>query len=146
MPTNLSEIVWGSKYAMYEDKLAEVSLLFDEYDALLTLLYKQNRNCPVMIANSHSHIYGFIHSYLRGKIQITNIDMHHDIINDNAELDCGNWISNLIQDNVIAKSSSKEYKSIRWILQISLTRSSILSILQGLTTGALRIWTPISVT
>ena len=115
MPTNLSEIVWGSKYAMYEDKLAEVSLLFDEYDALLTLLYKQNRNCPVMIANSHSHIYGFIHSYLRGKIQITNIDMHHDIINDNAELDCGNWISNLIKDNVIAKSSPKEYKSIRWI-------------------------------
>ena len=86
--------------------------------------------------------------------------MHHDIFNDNAELDCGNWISNLIKDNVIAKSSPKEYKSIRWIanpisldtyglsdkLDPQMQRSSILSILQGLTTGALRIWTPISVT
>ena len=115
LPTNLSEIVWGSKYTMYASELSEVTLLCDEYNSLLALLSKQNRNCPVMIANSHSHIYGFIHSYLRGKIQITNIDMHHDIINDNAELDCGNWISNLIKDNVIAKSSPKEYKSIRWI-------------------------------
>ena len=115
LPTNLSEIVWGSKYAMYARELAKVILLYHEYDSLLELLSKQNRNCPVMIANSHSHIYGFIQSYLRGTAQITNIDMHHDIINDNAELDCGNWISNLIKDNVIAKSSSKEYKSIRWI-------------------------------
>lgn len=115
MPTNLSEIVWGSKYAMYARELAKVILLYHEYDSLLELLSKQNRNCPVMIANSHSHIYGFIQSYLRGTAQITNIDMHHDIINDNAELDCGNWISKLIKDKVIAKSSPKEYNSIRWI-------------------------------
>lgn len=115
LPTNLSEIVWGSKYAMYARELAKVILLYHEYDSLLELLSKQNRNCPVMIANSHSHIYGFIQSYLRGTAQITNIDMHHDIINDNAELDCGNWISKLIKDKVIAKSSPKEYNSIRWI-------------------------------
>ena len=100
---------------MYARELAKVILLYHEYDSLLELLSKQNRNCPVMIANSHSHIYGFIQSYLRGTAQITNIDMHHDIINDNAELDCGNWISKLIKDKVIAKSSPKEYNSIRWI-------------------------------
>lgn len=32
------------------------------------------------------------------ELRLVNVDMHHDIVNNNEELDCGNWISHLLQE------------------------------------------------
>lgn len=115
-PTVITETIWRGKYALYGDRLSKVDLLQAEFQSLLHLLSEQRNTCPVMIANSHRHIYDFVHSHLSDKVQITNIDMHHDIINDNETLDCGNWIRELLKDGVVARSTlDSNYSSVLWI-------------------------------
>ena len=104
--TELSELIWGIRYAQC-DFAKEVAILENEYNLLIQLLLMQNKNCPVMIANSHKHIYRFITERCNGDIELINIDMHHDILNDNPELDCGNWIGSLLKENRL--------KNFRWV-------------------------------
>lgn len=50
-------------------------------------------------------------------LNLVNIDMHHDLINDNFRIDCGNWISYVI--NKLRKNNIKT--KITWICnQVSL--------------------------
>lgn len=55
-----------------------------------------------MICDSHVHAYNFVHSVIDSKeairVNIVNIDLHHDVFNDNKKLDCGNWYGKLIED------------------------------------------------
>lgn len=105
--TELSSLVWSGYYAnpKTEDQLKNVALLTDEF-ALLQQILSSDTNikmtAPVLITNSHVHIYDFIHRCARqfhaDKINLVNIDMHHDILNNNDELDCGNWISFIAKD------------------------------------------------
>ena len=95
--TEMSELIWGIKYTEY-DFADKVAVLENEYTALKKLLLMQKKSCPVMVANSHKHIYDFIAEHCSGAIGLTNIDMHHDILNDNPELDCGNWIGALFKE------------------------------------------------
>lgn len=92
----LSEIVWGVRY-MESPELMNVQLAADEFEYIKELLQTQERTTPVMIANSHKHAHDFIlaHAKISDSISVTNIDMHHDIVNGNSELDCGNWIGHL---------------------------------------------------
>ena len=64
------------------------------------ILRKQSPDVPVMITNSHVNAYNFIHNYVSDdeKLLLVNIDMHHDIVNSNKHLDCGNWISFLLEE------------------------------------------------
>lgn len=97
--TEMSEIVWGSHYASFGEKIREIDIMEEELDRLEQTLLSQNPDCPVMIANSHKHIYDFILENKNDeKIGLVNIDMHHDIINDNPNLDCGNWIKHLLNE------------------------------------------------
>lgn len=107
LPTNISSIVWSGYYANPKtaDKLKHVNILTHEFETLKQILSSDNNTqptTPIMIANSHVHIYDFIHKTARTfnakKINIVNIDMHHDMLNDNSELDCGNWIFHIIND------------------------------------------------
>ena len=44
-----------------------------------------------------NQLHAFILSGMKDydRCDITNIDMHHDMFNDNEELDCGNWVSHI---------------------------------------------------
>ena len=110
--TSLSTIVWSRYYnnPFTKDKLNKVVINENELNEAINLLYKQNEKCPVRIANSHIHIYDFICEYAQkrkaDRLYITHIDMHHDMFNDNDELDCGNWL---------LKISEKYKTGIEWI-------------------------------
>lgn len=107
LPTHISTLVWSGYYhnTTTNKLLQQVGILQDELD-VLTKILKSDKNTqkstPVMIANSHVHIYDFIHQWMNKfqatSINLVNIDMHHDIINKNEELDCGNWISHIAED------------------------------------------------
>ena len=104
LPTKLSTIVWSSYYANPNTKklLQSVSINKNQLDQLYALLSKQKSETPVCIANSHVHIYDFIHEYVNKldakTTSVVNIDMHHDLFNDNPEIDCGNWLMHIAKD------------------------------------------------
>lgn len=116
-PTFLSEITWGSHYATDGDRIREVSVMGNELENLFRTLLNQDKDVPVMIANSHKHIYDFIHSNLSEgeKVQLTNIDMHHDLMNDNQTLDCGNWISKLLEEGTMKPMKKGSKSSFKWV-------------------------------
>lgn len=99
-PTYLSEIVWGNHYASDGDELRKIGLLSNEYKSLINLLEEQNPDVPVLITNSHVSIYDFINEHLSADedLDIHNIDFHHDMINSNDCLDCGNWIGYIMKE------------------------------------------------
>lgn len=95
-PTALSEIVWAGHYASSADELNAIGVMENELELLEQLLLEQSCDVPVMIANSHKHIYDFIREHDdKEPMELVNADMHHDIVNRNPDLDCGNWITHL---------------------------------------------------
>lgn len=109
-PTEESILDWRRIYRRHPG-VYRVDINRREYNLLIDLLERQDPHIPVMIRQSHIHIYDFIHS-LTGenqKIDLVNVDMHHDLLNDTPYLDCGNWIMALIKENMINKNS------LRWV-------------------------------
>lgn len=107
LPTELSEIVWGSKYA-YSSDIEKVTVNQNELDILFSIISHMDQQTPVCISQSHKEIYSFIHKLQPNTakpLKVVNVDMHHDYFNDNRELDCGNWISYL----------SDEYTKFKWM-------------------------------
>lgn len=104
LSTKLSEIVWSSKYMQYGvykgyDELMKVTLSHNLFAQLQKILEKQNGDIPCIIAQSHERIY----QELVGRIDqdqtalISHIDFHHDMFNDNHEVDCGNWVGKFVE-------------------------------------------------
>ena len=76
------------------------------------IMKNADRNPPkAMITNSHVCIFDFImDEYKSGeykRLNLVNIDMHHDMFNENETVDCGNWVSHIVKE--IPKTR------IRWI-------------------------------
>jgi len=102
LDTSLSTIVWASHYAIPSQK-EKLDKVFCNQEELRLIQHILNNNCkataPVCIANSHVHIYDFIHesmeSFAATSVDVTNVDMHHDLFNDNPYLDCGNWLMHI---------------------------------------------------
>lgn len=100
LPTTVSAFVWGSRYSQNEDELLSVKTDNDKLTELMQIVFKSiMRKRPVgMVANSHRHIYDFIKKHCDGDIKLVNIDMHHDMFNDNDKVDCGNWVSHICNE------------------------------------------------
>lgn len=105
LPTAISSIVWAGHYANPKTKklLDDVTILENELNELRHVLHHNIQNtAPVMITNSHVHIYDFIHEACENMgadtVNILNIDMHHDIYNQSETLDCGNWVRHIMSD------------------------------------------------
>lgn len=100
--TELSTLIWASHYldGKQGTLTRSVGVLSDELDCIKRILQKQSSDCPVMIAQSHVHAYDFVHDTVSedDELRLVNVDMHHDIVNDNEKLDCGNWISHLLKE------------------------------------------------
>ena len=101
MGTHISECVWASRYSE-KPELYGVSLPKEAFDLMCGIVMQQDRTCPAMIVNSHKHIYDFIKDCIADgeydSLHIVNVDMHHDVCNDNETLDCGNWGIRLHED------------------------------------------------
>lgn len=104
LPTSISRIVWSSYYATPTTLKDLNSVTIDQknLDTLSVKLTGCKTDIPVMITNSHVKIYDFIHGLMLKnnllKLNVTNIDMHNDMINNNYELDCGNWLKFISDD------------------------------------------------
>lgn len=104
LPTDLSTIVWSGYYAnpKTETMLRNITADTKQLLKLCELLSEQKPKTPICIANSHVHIYDFIHEYVdkfnAETTAVINIDMHHDLINDNPKIDCGNWLMHIAKD------------------------------------------------
>lgn len=97
--TGLSEIVWGNYYSEPDSEISKVGIMQEEFDTIKRILTSIEPDCPIMIANSHIHIYNFIceRNEADAPLSVVNVDMHHDFVNDDPKLDCGNWLSHLAQ-------------------------------------------------
>lgn len=103
LPTDITKITWGGRYSdrcPYKDKIQAVKINQSFFKQMLNILKKQNKDIPVMIMQSHKHIYNFIHDNAEKQddLFVVNVDLHHDVTNDNDEVDCGNWISHIGTD------------------------------------------------
>lgn len=99
LDSSLTEFTWSSYYRPSNSVENKVKIDSESLDNLKTILNNQDKTLPVMIANSHKHIYKFILDNKKDctKLDLVNIDMHHDMFNDNKNLDCGNWIKHIIE-------------------------------------------------
>lgn len=105
LPTAITMPTWASHYANpeVEKQLLTVTPRTNEINTLKDII---NSNCSketsFMAANSHVHVYEFIKNLVKEnqpeKLNIVNIDMHHDCFNDNEKVDCGNWISHIVKN------------------------------------------------
>lgn len=112
--TSISE--WEYCYAkdsLDRNELSAVRINNSELRMLRKILFKQDTSIPVMIANSHKHIYNFVCSNVADNrpLDIVNVDMHHDMINHNDELDCGNWVTYLGNK----RKAAGEKMGFKWI-------------------------------
>lgn len=97
--TDESEVEWGKSYQRFGEELNTINILESEFERLNEILNAQSSDVPVLIANSHVNIYSFIKEQQAEKndreLSLVNVDMHHDLTNENPVLDCGNWIMKL---------------------------------------------------
>lgn len=93
--TEMSRIVWSSRY-MTEEAISNVKIRKDALDKMKKILSKCPADAKVLISHTHKDIYDMISDLVEKKnipnLNIINVDMHHDMFNENFELDCGNWI------------------------------------------------------
>lgn len=98
LSTSFSELVWANHYSSDSEALGKIDILKNEFEILKFILLEQSHDCLVMIANSHKHIYDFIYDNYSGTgIRLVNVDMHHDLHNNNNQIDCGNWLSHIFE-------------------------------------------------
>jgi hypothetical protein len=100
LPSTVSAFVWGGRYSQNEEALLEVTVDNEKITELMHIIFQSiMRKRPVgMVANSHKHIYDFINKNSVGAINLVNIDMHHDMFNDNEKVNCGNWVGHIYKE------------------------------------------------
>ena len=102
LPTSLTEITWADYYVNPRSakRLEKVTLNREELDICKDLLCKQSGDIPVLIVNSHRHIYEFIHEFceIDDMHTLDHVDMHHDMFNENDKIDCGNWLRFILDE------------------------------------------------
>lgn len=113
LPTDVSNIIWASHMQLDKERLDTVVFDTEKFEFIKQLLKKQKPNTEIMIASSHKTAYAFILETLyktkNENTALTNIDLHHDLGNNNPNVDCGNWIKYLLKEGRI--------KGFQWILQ-----------------------------
>lgn len=94
-PESIQNFIWTSRYAEHPE-LADIGI-----NPLACRLAKQVSSVPyICVCDSHKWAYPLIMRTLRerggNRVNLLNIDFHHDCREDIRELDCGNWLSILM--------------------------------------------------
>lgn len=99
LPPVVSASCWSGHYGDKDYPVEDVTINQTELSLLKDLLKDQKRVKEVMITLSHVSVYDFIASVMKeGEVlKLTNLDMHHDMFNNNKEVDCGNWVSHITE-------------------------------------------------
>ena len=142
LPQETTCLTWGSRYAtakMNGINMDEIIKFDNEgFDLVMDKIMEDYRDIPVLICNSHIHIYDFIiNMYDRENdtLEIFHIDQHSDVGSTEVALDCGNWVSYI-------KADVPEVK-IHWISKKELYDEDIhnmimpLDIIEGITFDAI---------
>ena len=118
----LSEMIWASKY-LFSDGIEKIKLNREELQKVKKIIelnsdkakdVNSEKPAKAMVSLSHTEAYYFVKHHVRNhlkdgeEIEIVNLDAHHDLFNDNPELDCGNWLGFL-------KKELKEKLQIKWV-------------------------------
>lgn len=100
VPASYSESIWARRYARQEEDVMSIGILEQQFEQMKEMLLRQDSEIPAMIAGSHVKAYGFIHEHVpeNGKHLLVNVDMHHDMFNEDPKVDCGNWIGFLTKE------------------------------------------------
>ena len=89
--------------ASFRNDLGADSL--DTYELVYAIEEELGVSIPDEKANEFETVrdaYDFIKAHSDGdKIELLNIDTHHDMTPENKSLDCGNWILKLAQENLL---------------------------------------------
>lgn len=104
LSTNMSRFVWSSYYAnpTTSDRLKAVKLNEALIESLKTKLKScNNKSIPIVISTNHKDIYEFARNLAIENdtviINMTHADMYHDMLNNNYDIDNGNWLK-FLQD------------------------------------------------
>lgn len=99
---SISEIVWASKYCNNpfskdnddEQTLFDVTINQELFSDIKSILLNQDFDTNCFICQSHVSLYHILKDLdLSNKnTEIYNLDFHHDLFNDNSNIDCGNWL------------------------------------------------------
>lgn len=109
LPLNLSNSLWADAYLNHGKQINRVEFDQRNYNILKTIICNQKKFIPIKLSNSHVEAYYFLlrllNSSNKKKVNLVNVDMHHDIINNNEKIDCGNWIGNLAKSKMLGNFS-----------------------------------------
>lgn len=106
---DLVNFIWDVRYQSSKEmnKNIENFPIKENYDEIFDIIRNIKWNKQVLIANSHLHCYQFIKdiSNKEDKVNIYNIDFHHDCYNhiESNEINCGNWLLKLVEENKVNK-------------------------------------------
>ena len=105
LPIQLSNAVWARRLATEKSQLDKVSFDDTNFEIIKKTIRNQNPHTPIYIASSHKEAYPFVNDMLlhfrQMRTNLINIDLHHDLINENEKVDCGNWIGHLLEEKKI---------------------------------------------
>lgn len=104
LPSAVSSIVWSSHYAnpKQSSKILSVEIDRERLDEMKQILSDCRPDIPVLITNSHVEIYNFIcenaAKMKTSNVDLINVDMHHDMFNNDYKMNCGNWVKFVSED------------------------------------------------
>ena len=113
--SGVSNYVWSMRYgdtriqrdAGYIDRAIEdMYIRVDELDIVKRALLNVKPSTRIVFADSHADIYEFVtgrQDEACRQFNIFNIDHHSDCYNIGEELNCGNWVNRLDDNNYISK-------------------------------------------
>lgn len=109
--TEESKKVWADILSdkKNQKRISNVRLNRSEMNCAEKIILSQRRDIPVMAVCSHKDMYDFAHRLAKPSesLEVVNVDMHHDMFNDNPQVDCGNWVSSLMNEY--------EHFKFRWV-------------------------------
>lgn len=107
MSPDLNHVTWLSSYALPHKKkygkLTSISVFTDELLAVRDIIASQHPDA-FMLADSHRHAYDFICERADEDVELYNVDFHHDTLEDDRDVHCGNWLARLIQEGIVTKA------------------------------------------
>lgn len=92
------EKAWEECYKEYP-QLKNIGILKEDFEYICSVLSEQDTT-KVLVADSHKHIERFFKEVKDKPLELVHIDFHHDMfVTGGNELDCGNWLRFLIDQN-----------------------------------------------
>lgn len=106
LSSSLSTMVWSMHYAQNKQTnamLRSIGIREEQFAHMLEILQQGiDDDCEILVANSHKLLYEWaeelVYDHCKDGIELTHIDMHHDVFDNGDSVDCGNWLKFLMDE------------------------------------------------